>query len=129
MIKYEDLSKRERQVLDMLYKKRKATATEIQESLAEHLSNSTVRTILRSLEKKGFVKHGEKNLRYVFEPKLPRNQVRKGVIEHFLAIFCDGSPEKAMAAIIDASDRPLSPESQQQLESLIRKVQRAEEQQ
>jgi predicted transcriptional regulator len=116
------LSRRERQIMDILYAAGKASATEIQERLPDRPSNSTVRTILRILERKGYVRHVEEGLRYVFAPAVPREAARVSAMQRVLRTFFGGSAKEAIAAFLDPKAFEIS---KQDLEDLARIIERA----
>jgi predicted transcriptional regulator len=116
------LSRRERQIMDILYAAGKASATEIQERLPGRPSNSTVRTILRILERKGYVRHAEEGLRYVFAPVVPREAARVSAMQRVLRTFFGGSAKDAIAAFLDPKAFEIS---KQDLEDLARMIERA----
>src|SRR5215510_3110918 len=94
------LSRRERQIMDILYRRGRATANEVMADLPGEPSSSTVRTQLRVLEAKGHVRHEEEGLRYVYTPAAPRHAVRRSALRHLMETFFDGSPEKVVAALL-----------------------------
>ena len=94
------LTKRERQIVDRLYRLGRATANEILDGLAGNPSSSTVRTQLRVLESKGFVRHEEEGLRYVYVPTVPRHAARRSALKHLVDTFFDGSNAKVVAALL-----------------------------
>ena len=94
------LTKRERQIMDRLYRLGRATANEILDGLAGNPSSSTVRTQLRVLESKGFVRHEEEGLRYVYVPTVPRHAARRSALKHLVDTFFDGSNAKVVAALL-----------------------------
>src|SRR6185312_11971255 len=94
------LSRRERQIMDILYRRGRATANEVMQELSGEPSYSTVRTQLRVLEEKGHVHHEEQGLRYVYEPAVPRHTARKSALRHLVDTFFDGSAEKTVAALL-----------------------------
>jgi predicted transcriptional regulator len=99
------LTKRERQIVDVLYRLGRATAGEILNALPGRPSNSTVRTQLRVLEAKGFVKHEEHGLRFVYMPTVPRHSARKSALKHLVDTFFDGSSAKLVAALLGGDGR------------------------
>jgi predicted transcriptional regulator len=113
------LSRRERQIMDVLYQKGRATALEVQESLPDPPSYSAVRALLRILEDKGHIRHEQDGPRYVFTPKLPRDKARRSAIRHMMETFFEGSPEQAVAALLDVSSSKLSQEELDRLAQLI----------
>ena len=113
------LSRRERQIMDVLFQMEEATAAEVQERLPEAPSYSAVRAMLRILEDKGHVRHHEDGPRYVYRPVVARDTAQKTAISHMLRTFFDGSVEAAMTALLDATDRRLSRDEVERLSSLI----------
>jgi len=94
------LTKRERQIMDRLYRLGRATANDILDGLTGSPSSSTVRTQLRVLESKGFVRHEEEGLRYVYIPTVPRHAARRSALKHLVETFFDGSNAKVVAALL-----------------------------
>ena len=94
------LSRRERLIMDVLYKRGKATAAEVMDEIPGDPSYSTVRTQLRVLEEKGHVTHEEQGLRYVYQPAVPRRAARKSALRHVVDTFFDGSAEQTVAALL-----------------------------
>src|SRR5258706_8954412 len=94
------LTRRERQIMDILYRLGRATAGEVMAGLPGDPSYSTVRTQLRVLEEKGHVHHDEQGPRYVYMPAVPRRSARKSALRHLMATFFDGSAEKGVAALL-----------------------------
>ena len=116
------LSRRERQILDILYQQGRATAAEVRASLPDPPGYSAVRAMLRVLEQKGHVRHQEQGLRYVFVPTVPRETARRSALRHLLDTFFHGSAEQAVAALLDASDSRLSDEELDRLQQVIEKA-------
>ena len=92
------LSRRERQIMDIIYRRRQATATEVMVELVDPPSNTAVRTLLRILENKGEVRHKRRGRVFVYIPTRPRAQAARLALNHLLATFFDGSLAKAVAA-------------------------------
>jgi predicted transcriptional regulator len=113
------LSRRERQIMDLLYQLGEATAAEVQERLPDPPSYSAVRAMLRILEEKGHVRHTEDGPRYVFAPVVARDTARKSAVSHLLRTFFDGSVAQALTALLDATDRKLSGAEVDRLAALI----------
>ena len=113
------LSRRERQIVDILYRKGRATAAEVMEDLPGDPSYSTVRTQLRVLEEKGHVRHETDGVRYVYFPAAPRHTVRKSALRHLVDTFFDGSVEQAVAALLGAEGSRLSEEELERISELI----------
>jgi predicted transcriptional regulator len=113
------LSRRERQIMDVLYQLGEATAAEVQERLPEPPSYSAVRAMLRILEDKGHIRHHEDGPRYVFAPTVARDTARRSAVSHLLKTFFDGSVTDAMAALLDGAERKLSRDEIDRLSHLI----------
>ena len=115
-----DLSRRERQIMDILYTLGRATGQEVQEHMPDGPNYSTVRTILRILERKGHVRHIEEGVRYVYVPAVERETAKKSAIQRLVATFFDGSAKAAAAAFLDPSASQLSEADLKDLETMIR---------
>lgn len=102
------LTKRERQIMDALYRLGRATAGEIMDAVSGAPTYSTVRTQLRVLETKGHVKHEEHGLRYVYMPTVPRHSARKSALKHLVDTFFDGSSAKVVAALLGGEGSKVS---------------------
>ena len=113
------LSRRERQILDILYARGRATAAEILGSLPDPPSYSTTRALLKVLEQKGHVRHEEDGPRYVFFPRVSRQRASVTALRHVLNTFFDGSAVAAATALVDGSASKLSTEDLDRLEALI----------
>jgi predicted transcriptional regulator len=107
-IDHRDLSRRERQILDILYQRGQATAAEVQSALPEPPSYSAVRALLRILEEKGHVRHEQDGPRYVYLPTVPRDNAQRSAMRHLLQTFFDGSAEQAISALLDEPSAKLS---------------------
>src|SRR5258706_2583456 len=94
------LTRRERQIMDILYRRGRATASDVMEELSGDPNYSTVRTQLRVLEEKGHVRHEEEGLRYVYVPAVPRRAARKSALRHLVDTFFDGSVEQVVVALL-----------------------------
>jgi BlaI family penicillinase repressor len=117
-----DLSRRERQIMDVLYQRQRASAADIRESLPNAPSYSTVRALLRILEEKGHIRHEEKELRYVYFPTVPRERARRRALRHLVETFFDGSAVQAVATLLAPSTGQVSEGDLNQLAMLIEKV-------
>jgi predicted transcriptional regulator len=113
------LSRRERQIMDVLYAHGKAAASDILAAMPDPPSYSAVRTILRILEEKGHVRHEAEGVRYVYSPVVARERARRFALKHLVRTFFEGSPEQAIAALLDSSVSKLSPEQLERLARLI----------
>src|SRR5215510_13606854 len=107
--KHQNLSRRERQMMDILYEKGRATAAEIHQAMPDPPTYSAVRAKLRVLEEKGHVRHEEESLRYVYLPVVARESARKSALRHMVSTFFGGSVEDTVAALLDLSAANLSP--------------------
>jgi predicted transcriptional regulator len=116
------LSRRERQIMDILYRRGRATAGEVLADLTGDPSYSTVRTQLRVLEDKGHVHHEEVGLRYVYAPAVPRRAARKSALRHLVDTFFDGSSEQAVAALLGGEATSLSDEDLKRIADLVSKA-------
>src|SRR5437868_12615320 len=94
------LARRERQIMDILYRRGRATAADVMHDLSGDPNYSTVRTQLRVLEEKGQVRHEEEGLRYVYSPAVPRRTARRSALRHLVDTFFDGSAEQVVGALL-----------------------------
>jgi predicted transcriptional regulator len=113
------LTRRERQIMDILYKSGRATANEVMAALPGRPHYSTVRTQLRVLEEKGHVSHQEEGLRYVYMPAVPRRAARKSALRHLVDTFFDGSAEQVVAAVLGGEGSKLSEEELDRIAELV----------
>ena len=120
-----DLSRRERQIIDILYARGSATAAEVQAALPEPPSYSAVRAMLRILEEKGHAKHEQDGPRYIYKPTLARNNASKSAMRHMLHTFFDGSAEQAISALLDDHSVHLSDAELDRLARLIAHARKA----
>jgi len=116
------LSRRERQIMDVLFQRGKASAAEVREGMPEAPSYSAVRAQLRILEDKGHIKHEQDGPRYVFRPTLTKARAKRSALNHLVDTFFNGSAEQAMAALLDDSTGDLSDHQLDRLEDLIRQA-------
>jgi len=116
------LSRRERQIMDILYRQGRATAGEVMEALSGDPTYSTVRTQLRVLEEKGHVRHEEQGLKYVYIPAVPRTAARRSALRHLVETFFDGSAESAVAALLGGEGARLSDEELERIGELVKKA-------
>lgn len=115
------LTRRERQIMDILYKLARASVGEVLAKLADRPSYSTVRAQLRVLEEKGHVRHEEHGLRYVYIPAIPRDVARRSALRHLVETFFEGSTEKVVAALLGGEVARISPEELERISRLISK--------
>jgi predicted transcriptional regulator len=121
------LSRRERQIMDVLYQKGRATAAEVMELLPDPPGYSSVRALLRILEEKGHIRHEIEGSKYVFIPSVHRDKAKRSAIRHLVQTFFDGSPEQAVAALLDLSAPGLSDEEVDRMTRLIEKSREGKE--
>ncbi len=113
------LSRRERQIMDILHQRGRATAAEVQAALPDPPSYSAVRALLRILEEKGHLRHLKEGARYVFLPMVSRETARRSALKRVVATFFEGSIPRAVAALLEARDTRLSDSELQKLEELV----------
>ncbi len=116
------LSRRERQIMDILFRLGRATAADVMAELSNEPTYSTVRTQLRVLEQKGHVTHEQDGLKFVYTPVVTRHAARKSALRHVIETFFDGSPEKAVAALLGGEATKLSDEQLDRIADLITKA-------
>lgn len=121
---HHDLSRRERQIMDILYAHGRATAAEVQDMLPDPPSYSAVRAMLRILEEKGHVRHEQDGPRYIYRPTVARDNVKRSALHHVLQTFFDGSREQAISALLDDGSSTLSDAELDRLARLIDKARR-----
>jgi BlaI family penicillinase repressor len=119
---HSNLSRRERQIMDIIYRRAQATAMEMMENLPDPPSYSAVRAMLRLLEEKGYLKHQQDGLRYVYLPTLSREKARQSALKQMLQTFFDDSTEDAVATLLDISKSKLSKADLDRLSKLIDKA-------
>jgi BlaI family penicillinase repressor len=102
------LSRRERQIMDILYQRGKSSVSEVKEALPNAPSYSAVRAMLRILEEKGHIKHQEEGLKYVYLPKVARDKAKRSAVKHLLDTFFSDSPDQIVAALLDVSSTRLT---------------------
>ena len=118
----ESLSRRERQIMDIVYARGEASAAEVLADLPDPPGKTAVRTLLRILEEKGHLKHRQDGLRYVYRPSRPRGHAGRSALRRVLETFFDGSLEKAVAAHLGDSAEGLSAEELARLAALIQQA-------
>src|SRR5688572_16283638 len=116
------LSRRERQIMDILFRLGRATAAEVMEALPGNSSYSTVRTQLRVLEEKGHVRHDADGVRFVYMPAVARHTARKSALRHVVETFFDGSAEKAVAALLGGEGARLTDDEIARIAAMIAKA-------
>src|SRR5262245_10054355 len=120
--KHSRLSRRERQIMDILYERGRSTVADVIESLPDPPSYSAVRALLRILENKGHIKHEQDGAKYVFQPTVNREKARRSAVAHLLQTFFEGSAESAVATLLDVSSSRLSDAELTRLAKLIDKA-------
>jgi BlaI family penicillinase repressor len=118
------LSRRERQIMEILYQRGKASASEVREAMEDAPGYSAVRAMLRVLEEKGHVKHQEEGLKYVYVPVVTRDKAKRSAVKHVLETFFAGSPEQIVAALLDVSAARLTREELDRMSDMIEKAKR-----
>lgn len=113
------VSRRERQVMDILFRLGKATAEEVLNELPDPPSYSAVRALMATLETKGLVKHGKDSRRYVYQATMPEKKAKRSALQQLIATFFEGSPEKLVASLLDPEDQKLSEDEIARIRKLI----------
>src|SRR5215472_15870771 len=113
------LTRREREIMDILHRRGRATAHEVLEDLADPPSYSAVRALLRLLEERGHVKHAQDGARYVYSPMVTRGDARRSALAHVVRTFFAGSVEQTVAALVESPRSKLSREELDRLAALI----------
>jgi predicted transcriptional regulator len=116
------LSRRERQIMEIVYRLGSATVADVLKELSEDISYSTVRAQLRILEEKGHLRHEEKDLRYVYLPVVAREKARRFALRNVIDTFFNGSAEEMVAALLDRSSTKLANDELDRLSQLIEKA-------
>jgi BlaI family penicillinase repressor len=114
------LSRRERQVMNIIYARGYATAAEIHEALPDPPTFSATRAVIRTLEEKGHITHQEQGLRYIYRPVVPPEKARRSAVSQLVTTFFQGSPTRLMAALLDGSAAKMSDKELDELERIIR---------
>ncbi|NOX56071.1 MAG: BlaI/MecI/CopY family transcriptional regulator [Planctomycetes bacterium] len=114
-----DLGRRERQIMDVVYRLGQATVADVLAELPDPPSYSSVRAMLGLLERKGYLRHKRLKLQYVYFPTISREKARKSALDHLLRTFFDGSPAQAVAALLDSSAGRLSKAELDEIAELI----------
>ena len=120
------LSRRERQIMDVVYRRGHATAAEIHADLPDPPVAAAVRTLLRILEEKGHLRHEKEGPRHVYYPVTPRSVAQRSAVKHLIGTFFNGSRAAAIAALLDESERPMTTDEREQIDSAIRRLRAAD---
>jgi len=118
------LSRRERQIMDVIFRRGDATVSDVLEGLPEPPSYSAVRATLVILEGKGLLRHRKEGRRFVYSPTTTRRKARRSALEHILNTFFDGSAEGAVAALLEMPSSDLSPETLDRIKTLIKEAEK-----
>lgn len=118
------LSRRERQIMEILYQRGQASAAEVLGALEDPPSYSAVRALLRVLEEKGHVRHQAEGLKYVYVPVVAREKAKRSAMKHLVETFFADAPEQAVAALLDVSSRRLTNEELDRMAEMIEKARR-----
>jgi len=116
----ENMSRRERQIMDIIFQLGKATAQEVLDNLSDPPSYSAVRALLNTMEKKGLLKHSKESRKYVYEPVVAEQKARKNAINHLLETFFEGKPEKLVASLLDPKDEVLDKQEIAEIRKMIK---------
>jgi BlaI family transcriptional regulator, penicillinase repressor len=116
------LTRRERQIMDLLYRRGRATGMEVMAELPDDTSYSTVRTQLRVLERKGHARHEEHGLRFIYMPAVPRSAARRSALKHLVETFFDGSVERVVGALLGGEGARVSNEELERIAEQVRKA-------
>ena len=116
------LSRRERQIMEILYQRGKASAAEVREAMESAPSYSAVRAMLRVLEEKGHARHQAEGLKYVYVATMPREKAKRSAVKHLLDTFFAGSPEQIVAALLDVSATRLTREELDRMGEMIERA-------
>ena len=117
-----ELSRREREIMDILYGRGKSSASEVREVMPNPPGYSAVRAMLRVLEEKGHVKHEVDGVKYVFAPTVPRDKAKQSAVKHLLDTFFNDSPEQVVAALLDISSTRMTREELDRMAKMIEKA-------
>jgi BlaI family transcriptional regulator, penicillinase repressor len=120
--KHLPLGRREQQIMDVIYRKGRASVSEVRAEIPDPPSYSAVRAMLGFLEDKGYLRHEQQGLKYVYLAALDTRQVRASALKHMVKTFFGGCPEQAVAALLEMSDATLSAKDKQYLSQLIKKA-------
>jgi predicted transcriptional regulator len=118
------LSRREREIMDILYQRGKASAADVLEAMAEPPSYSAVRAMLRILEEKGHLRHENEGLKYVFVPVVTRDKAKRSAVKHLVDTFFRESPAQIVAALLDVSAKRLTREELDRMSEMIEQAKR-----
>lgn len=123
---FEEMSRRERQIMEIIYRKGSTTAAEVQAELDDSINYSTVRALLRILEEKGHLHHETSGNKYIYHPIVPRKNAIKSVVSNLLDTFFDNSVEQAIAALLELKKDNISDEELNRLAEMIEEARKEE---
>lgn len=112
-------SRREREIMDALFRIGEGGVRDVASCLDDHAAYDSLRVTLSILERKGFVRHRRDGKRYIFEPTIPREEARASALTHFVDTFFDGSPARAILAILDMSEQDISDAALDELQGFL----------
>jgi BlaI family transcriptional regulator, penicillinase repressor len=121
-VTFPGLSRRERQIMDILYQRGKASANDVRDAMPDAPSYSAVRAMLRVLEEKGHIKHQEEGMKYVYAPVVAAGRAKRSAVKHVMDTFFQGSAEQIVAALLDVSSSRLTREELDRMAALIEKA-------
>lgn len=116
------LSRRERQIMEILYRRGKASVSDVREAMEDAPGYSAVRAMMRVLEEKGHVRHQEEGLKYVYLPVVAREKAKRSAVKNLLDTFFSDAPEQVVAALLDVSSRRLTGEELDRMSAMIEKA-------
>jgi predicted transcriptional regulator len=118
------LSRRERQIMDILYQRGKSSASEVLEAMPDPPSYSAVRAMLRVLEEKGHIRHQAEGLKYVYLPTIARDKAKRSAVKHLVDTFFNNAPEQVVAALLDVSSTRLTRAELDRMAEMIERARR-----
>jgi BlaI family penicillinase repressor len=121
-VTFPGLSRRERQIMDILYQRGKASANDVRDAMPDAPGYSAVRAMLRVLEEKGHIKHQEEGMKYVYAPVVAAGKAKRSAVKHVMDTFFQGSAEQIVAALLDVSSSRLTREELDRMSALIEKA-------
>ena len=119
---HQHLSRRERQIMDIIYNNGEATVSLVHQQMAEPPSYTTVRTLMRLLEEKGHLKHKQDGPRYIYLPTVPKTKAQQSALRQLMSTFFNNSPTQAVAALLDLESTKLSEDDIRELETLLKQA-------
>ncbi len=118
------LSKRERQIMDVVYRLGAATSSQIQQGIPDAPGSSSVRTLVARLESKGWLKHKQEGRRFVYVPTVPRSKARRNALTHLVRVFFDGSVAETFSALIDSNQGRIPDDEIERMRGMIERARR-----